>query len=61
MIVIRILGFVMIAIGIMLTISIIGAPIGIPMLLIGVLCVVLGRKRAPIIVHIQNPVEPPQK
>lgn len=61
MVVMRILGFAMIAMGILLSLTIIGAAIGIPMLLIGALFVMIGRKRAPIVIHLQNPPEPPQK
>lgn len=61
MIVLRIIGFLMIGVGILFSITIIGAAIGVPMMLIGLLFILVGRKRAPIIVQIQNnPSQPPQ-
>ncbi len=58
---IRILGYIMITLGVLLSITIIGAPIGVPMLLFGVLFVVIARKRTPMVIHIQNTPEVPPK
>ena len=54
MVVLRVLGFLMIAVGLLFTITVIGAFIGVPMMLIGLLFVLVGKKRAPIIIHVQN-------
>jgi hypothetical protein len=42
----------MILLGLVLCITIIGAAIGVPMILIGAVLVFVGRKRAPIIVQV---------
>lgn len=61
MIVLRIIGFLMIGLGLIFTITIIGAAIGVPMMIIGLLFVLVGKKRAPIIIQVQNnPPQPPQ-
>ena len=58
MAVLRVVGFLMIGLGILLCLTIIGAAIGIPMMLFGLLFVVAGRKREPIVVHMQAPPHP---
>ena len=50
----RIIGGIMIVLGIVLSITIILAPVGVPMIVLGLLFILVGRKRAPIIVHINN-------
>jgi hypothetical protein len=50
----RIIGIVMVLIGLVLCLTIIGAAIGVPMMLIGVVLVFAGKKRAPIIVNVNQ-------
>lgn len=56
----RFLGGTMIALGLLLTISVIGAVIGVPMMMLGLLFVVVGRKRQPIIIQMVAPPETPK-
>ena len=57
MVVLRILGFILIAIGLILSITIVLIWLGIPMMLLGLLFVLVGKKRAPIIIQMQQ--QPP--
>lgn len=50
----RIIGIVMVLIGLVLCLTIIGAAIGVPMMLIGAVLVFAGKKRAPIIVNVNQ-------
>lgn len=54
MIILRILGIAMVLLGVVFCITIIGAAIGIPMIIIGAILAFVGKKRAPIIVQIQQ-------
>ena len=54
MIVLRIIGIAMVLVGLVFCLTIIGAAIGFPMMLIGGLLAFFGKKRAPIIVQIQQ-------
>ena len=52
MVVLRIIGFALIALGLVFCVTIIGAHIGIAMILLGLLFVFVGRKRSPIVVQV---------
>ena len=54
MVLLRILGGCLIAWGLLFSITIIGAAIGVPMMLLGVLFLVVSQKRTPIIIRINN-------
>jgi hypothetical protein len=54
MLFLRILGICLILLGLIFCATIIGAAIGVPMLLFGLLFIVVGRKRTPIVVQINN-------
>ena len=58
MIILRIVGIAMVLLGLVFCITIIGAAIGIPMMIIGAILAFVGKKRAPIIVNINH--EPPR-
>ena len=54
MLFLRILGICLIVSGLIFCVTIIGAAIGVPMLLIGLLFVAVGRKRTPIVIQINS-------
>jgi Family of unknown function (DUF5362) len=58
MIILRILGITMVLVGIVFCITIIGAAIGIPMIVIGAILALIGKKRSPIVVHLNH--DPPR-
>ena len=50
----RILGGLLVGLGLLLSLTIFAAPVGIPMMFIGALLFFIGRKRSPIIVQVNN-------
>jgi hypothetical protein len=54
MIVLRIIGFTLITIGLIACLTIIGLAVGVPMMIIGLLFVLVGKKRAPIVVQVSH-------
>lgn len=58
MIILRIFGITMVLVGIVFCITIIGAAIGVPMIIIGAILAFVGKKRSPIVVHLNH--EPPR-
>jgi hypothetical protein len=54
MLLLRILGIILILLGLVFSVTIIGATIGIPMILIGALLVFVGRKPRPIVVQVMH-------
>jgi hypothetical protein len=54
MIILRILGILLVLLGLVFCITIIGATIGVPMIIIGAILALIGKKRAPIVVNINH-------
>ncbi len=54
MVVLRIIGFLMIAFGLIACITIIGIPIGVVAMVLGLLFVLVGKKRRPIVVQVTH-------
>jgi uncharacterized membrane protein YccF (DUF307 family) len=54
MVVLRIIGFLFIAFGLVACITIIGIPLGVGSMIIGLIFVLVGKKRAPIIVQVSH-------
>ena len=60
MIVLRVIGIALVLLGLVFCITIIGAPVGIPMIIIGAILVLVGKKKAPIVVNINHNQAPNQ-
>jgi hypothetical protein len=58
MIILRIVGIGLVLLGLVFCITIIGAAIGIPMMIVGAILALVGKKRAPLVVNINH--DPPR-
>jgi Family of unknown function (DUF5362) len=54
MIILRIVGILLVLLGLVFCITIIGAAIGVPMMIVGAILAFVGKKRAPIVVNINH-------
>jgi xanthosine utilization system XapX-like protein len=59
MVILRIIGFILIAIGIVFCLTLIGLPIGVLMIILGLLFVLVGKKPARLNVQVVQPQQPP--
>jgi len=54
MVLLRVIGIALVLIGLLFCLTVIGATIGIPMMIIGAILAFVGKKRAPIVVNINK-------